>query len=630
MPTLVYKTGLLPPHQNAALVREQLRLAAAYRNTLVEIERARRAAVRPYETAQAAIPQLMAAVVAAQTELDAALLAIRSARAASRSRSETVPMRERCTVAREARRQARAALAQARRDAKEDPDPAVQAEKDRIHNLAAGLQRGAREISGLYWGTYQLVEQAAGDSFSDLPMFRNGTEPNDPGFVRFRGEGSLGVQIQIDKCAACKARDALVPPAEGKRVLEPCPHSRWYMDRFEGESNFLRIEQEPGRRDRILHMRIGSDATGGPIWGSWRMAPDRPFPPGSVLKRASVRVRKVGPREVWSVQFTIETPAVQWVAQNDKRVAVDVGWRQFPDGSIRAAYALGSDGQEFDLRLPRFIDALGRVEGLQRVRDSNFNTARRALVDVLRGLTLPEWLTRATETLPHWRSPARLGALCRRWAHNRFEGDAAVFDQLEAWRYHDYHLWSYESDEREKHLNRRRDTYRVWARQLARSYQTLVLEDFDLRDVAVIPQADSEETTIEQARANRQRTAVSELRLALINAFGKANTEKVSAVDSTHICHVHPELGAEEFDAAAEVDHTWACGCVWDQDLNACHILLGREPQGDAQTPGSPRTGEAGAPAQENETRWQRVARLAVERQRRQAPAREEVSNLVE
>lgn len=43
---LVYRYGLRRPTQNAELVREQMFAAARYRNTLVEIERGRRAAMR--------------------------------------------------------------------------------------------------------------------------------------------------------------------------------------------------------------------------------------------------------------------------------------------------------------------------------------------------------------------------------------------------------------------------------------------------------------------------------------------------------------------------------------------------------------------------------------------------------
>jgi hypothetical protein len=624
----VFKYGLLAPTINASLVRDQLRLAGRYRNTLTAIERARRAALRPLLQAHGDIPQLEASAARAESELDEALRAVRAARAATRSRSETAEMKSRVTDAREARRIAKGALTQARQAQKSDP--AILAAKDRIHASALELTKSAREHCGVFWGSYLLVEDAAGDSFESTPMF-DGIEPSDPRFVRFDGQGSIGVQIQPDKCEACFARDKLVPRPEngGNRTLQPCPHSVFTSDAmFSGEDNRIRIERIDGRRNPILHLRIGSEEKRAPVWASFPMRLHRPFPPGSVVKRATVTVRRTGPRERWSVQFTLVLPDEVRIPINDHRVAVDVGWRAMDDGTVRVGYLRGTDGYEHDMRLPaRLVEAFGRPDGLRRTRDKNFNAIRPELVAFLAANTVPDWLTQATDTLPYWRSAGRLAALTHRWAQNRFPGDEAAYDALEAWRYHDHHLWSWECDERSKHLGHRKDIYRVMARQLANRYERLVLEDFDLREVAQIPPPDSEEQDIAAARANRQRIAISELRLCLVNAFTGARVDKVSAVDSTHICHACGAL--EEFDAAAKVDHTCSgCATTWDQDKNACCILLTRsEPAGDDGTPG-------GALGEETttitETRWQRAARLAAERAARNDAARKPQGNAAE
>ena len=226
----------------------------------------------------------------------------------------------------------------------------------------------------------------------------------------------------------------------------------------------------------------------------------------------------------------------------------------------------------------------------------------------------PAWLSLATETLPYWRSQARLAALTLRWRDNRFPGDEATYDALEAWRYHDRHLWQYECDERAKFLGQRKQVYRDMARQLACRFGTLVLEEFDICDVAQVPQADSDEANIAAARANRQRVAVSELRQALVHAFGPARSLKVAAENTTHICHACASL--EEFDAIVELEHECgACGLTWDQDDNATYILLDRsEGPRDADNPAGARSlGTLG----NIESRWQRAARQAKERRAR-------------
>ena len=627
----VYKYGLLPPIQNADLVRDQLRLAGRYRNTLVEIERARRAALRPVLSAHGDMPALQAAVAAAQAELNAALAAIRAERAHSRSSrlGATVAMGTRPPEDREARaRKAKAAreclrhakqeLNQARQAQKTDPE--ILATQDQIHASALRLVKGAREICGVYWGTYLLIEDAAGKSFETTPMW-DGAEPSDPRFVRFAGEGSVGVQVQGGRPIGQMLRECqggnMSPVAMGTRPPE---------DREEPSGNtLLYIERVPDRFERarsayaILHMRVQSTEKGQPVWAAWPMKYHRDIPTGSIVKRAAVSVFRTGPRERWTVQITLQIPEVKHTPKSAHRVAADIGWRAMPDGSVRVCYFRGTDGYVHDMRLPaRLISAFERPDGLRRVRDQNFNRMRRQLVTFLAerpGQTnTPAWLNQATETLPYWRSQARLAALTLRWRDNRFPGDEAAYDALKAWLYHDRHLWQYECDERAKFLGQRKQVYRDMARQLACRFGTLVLEKFNICDVAQVPQADSDEANIAAARANRQRVAVSELRQALVHAFGPTRSLKVAAENTTHICHACGSL--EEFDAIVELEHECsACGLTWDQDDNATYILLDRsERPRDADNPAGARSlGTHG----NIESRWQRAARQAKERRAR-------------
>jgi hypothetical protein len=298
-----------------------------------------------------------------------------------------------------------------------------------------------------------------------------------------------------------------------------------------------------------------------------------------------------------------------------------------PDGSIRVAYVVGTDDHKDDIRLPaRLVEAFGRAEGIRSVRDRDFNEARTKLSEAIQALSaVPAWLTDATRTLPQWRSPARMASVAKRWSTERFDGDEEVYAALEQWRYRDHHLWQYESDERAKHIGHRRDIYRVLARRLADRYGRIALEDFDLRDVAARApiEADHENET---ARANRQAVAVSELRQSIVQAFGKARVDVVSAVDSTHICHVCGSV--EAFDAEASILHRCtACGVTWDQDENAAHVLLRRgERSGDDDPAGVARNDDKGNDSRPVETRWQRASRLAVERKTRKEIAAREMS----
>ena len=81
----VERCGLLPPHRGGDVARDQLRLATRYRNTLTEIERGRRAALREAEVA-CGLRDALAAVDAAEKVVEAALATAAAERAVTGSK----------------------------------------------------------------------------------------------------------------------------------------------------------------------------------------------------------------------------------------------------------------------------------------------------------------------------------------------------------------------------------------------------------------------------------------------------------------------------------------------------------------------------------------------------------------
>ena len=334
------------------------------------------------------------------------------------------------------------------------------------------------------------------------------------------------------------------------------------------------------------------------------MVMHRPLPAGAVVRRAAVHVRRIGPREEWSVEITVSMLPVERANLGAGAVAIDLGWRQLGDydamtDEVRVGVWLGEDGERGEVRLPSaVISGIRKAEDLRSIRDKAFDAARGALAAWLTsGIVLPLWLVAASTHLPQWKSAARLAALCRRWAANRVEGDAEAFGALEAWRYHDHHLWSWECSQRTGALRRRREVYRVAAAHLASRYSTLVLEKFDLRKpgfAARVPAESPEEN--ETARSNRQLCAPSELRLVASNAFrGRGGSvEDVLAQDTTRKCHVAGCGLVEQWDQASEIRHRCAHGHEWDQDANAAANILARwrERSGGTPEPGTARSGE--------------------------------------
>jgi len=609
----VYRFGLLPPNENAELVRKQMRLAHAYRNTLTEIERGRRAALRAAMSEYTDISELESSVAAAAEAEENAARAARAAK--SRDRSATAPsdLRDALKAAREARKAITRTLRERRRALR--ADPTVIAATDAINERAAELQRSAREYCDVYWGSYLLVEDAAQAS-RKMPLY-DGAEANDPRFSRYRGEGHVSVQLQ----GGLPIKDAFSDDTR-LRIRTGLPATR--------KKNGTPLTGRRSKHRSMLLLRIGSEERD-PIWASWPMIMHRPIPDGSIIKRTTVSVRLRGPREEWSCEITVELPVPIKRTCGHGAVAIDLGWRLMGT-EIRIGMWRGDDDAAGELRLSAdLIGALRKADELRSIRDQRFNLVREVLVRWLATQDVPEWLQFATRTLSDWRSPARLAALAKRWRANRWDGDTDGYEPLEAWRYRDHHLWAWEESQRTKSLRHRREVYRIFAADLARKYGIIVLENFDLRPIARRASADTNKKENEMARSHRQLAAVSELRMALINAFRARGGEEaiVPSENTTRTCSVCGLI--ETFDAAALVNHACSgCSTVWDQDENATVNLLirWRERQRDEQKAASARTDQnANDTQQVSESRWEKARRLRREKEARKETAREAGSN---
>ncbi len=648
----VFRYGLQAPAEHADTVLDQIRKAHAYRNTLTEIERARRTALRSLFASVGDMGALEKAVRDADAAVAESLRTIAARRAKTRSRSEGGDDKAKLTEAKQAKREAVAALAKARsamygdaalrdaitrarsgeltgeadvdryvaamvayadvtggpnsgarRTAKEERINAaaaiqgsgaggpirVSACADLINLRASVLRASARAACGLYPGTYLMVEEAF-DAAAKMPLY-DGAEPNDPRFVRWNGEGAVAIQVQ---------RAAGAEPLRCRDV-------------FGAECTLIQIRKQPFRQTkrapdpgttskRRLHttfadlrLRVGSDGRA-PVWASWPMRMHRPLPDDGEIKRATVHVRRIGPREEWSVEITVAN-APQLEACGAGAVAIDLGWRQIGD-EIRVAAWLGEDGDSGELRLSaRDIGTAQKYEDLRSIRDKKFDLARvwfRACLDAHAG-PVPEWLMLALRTMASWKSQARLAAIVGRWKRERFDGDEPIFRALDAWAYNDRHLWVWEAEQRARWIRRRRDIYRCFGARLARQYSTVVFEKFDLSKMARREPPGASEATNERARHNRHLVAAGDLRTIVNGSFhARGGTDvAVSAVDTTRKCAACGNV--ERFDQAADLRHVCgACGTAWDQDENAAINLLRRhrEQLGDAGNTGGARDGE--------------------------------------
>lgn len=552
LPTRIYTYGLpLGPKENAALVDEQIRLARRYHNDLIAIERARRVAVRAIMSEVADVAAIEARVTTLASEIETLREATRAKRQQDRKRTPIEPMaKARLEAARAEVKTARDELKAAKALLRDDP--VVQQKLADCNGRAAEMVRLYRGACGVYWGTYLLVEQAV-DAARKSKM--------DPKHRRWDGAGRVGVQLQ-----------------GGLAVAE-----------LYGGDTRIRIDTTPLRRVTRRHpegfvvqksatvrLRVGSDGRA-PVWASFPVILHRPLPEDGRIKWAWCQRKRIGTRWRWELQLVLEAPSFARVPKLHGPVcAVDLGWRERGDAGLRVGYLAGTDGEERELLMTREIGGrLEHADSLRAIRDRNFNDARAALGAWLGEHEHPEWLRIETRYLAQWRATAKLARVVYRWRNERFDGDAAIFETVDAWRRQDRHLYQWEASERTKALLFRRETYRLLATEIARRYSTIVIEDLDLSQLA--RRAAPEATEGQHAGARHQRVAAapSEFRAALKLAASNTGAQIVMVKPQYTTTTCFSCGGSCSWDAALYLSHTCEhCGYRWDQDANAALNLL--------------------------------------------------------
>lgn len=602
----VYRYGLQPPNcTDAPQVREQMRLANAYYRTLIHRECARRQCERAILELHAPFAQARESALAASGALAEAHAAIKAIRSERRARKEPALDFGACSKAKtayyEALSQMRAAEGAARRSV-----GWMLRRMSEVARECGREERAAAHARGLYPGTYMLVEARRDAAREHLPLW-DGSEPNDPHAPPWTGEGTIGVHLQ-----ASAKRKRQEDGAEGVGVVAIFNGSDTRI--HIGDPTALVAPRGHVRKvpsdAYLLRVRIGSMVRA-PVWAAFPMRMHRPLPVGARIKDARVTMWRVANRECWRLDLSVdETSCALRGPTGHGAVAVDLGWRQLQ--GMRCGYWTGDPpyAGEPDLQgeirvSPVVLAMLHQTEGLRSLRDKLFNDALAALVQYLGGIEVPEWLRRMTSRaalpssaqavayLSGWRSCSRLRGVAEAWLCQPKPADAsevAAVGALAKWCRTDWHLWKWESEQGDSALGRRKEAYRRFARALADRYEYLILENFDLQLLARRPPVDDVLGDAQKPRTNRQTTAPSELRLALINAFGEAHTHMYPAEWTTQQDPTTGDL--DKFDTARELEHRYQpSDKVWDQDHAAAATLLRywRERPGDAQTPGDAR-----------------------------------------
>jgi len=267
---------------------------------------------------------------------------------------------------------------------------------------------------------------------------------------------------------------------------------------------------------------------------------------------ARLMIDRIGDRWIYSVHLTIDAAPRAHAAQGGLgRCAVNFGWRRV-EGGIRVAYAVDDEGNETSCVIPdSLIGRQKHAESLRSLADE--------IADAYLGAAARRTKSRRQALASPDATHPGLGKI-------RFTlGQAANHapEDAEHWARRDRHLYQWERDEYASVLRSRREIYRLWARKLAASYDSVIIEAFDMRSVVTrAPNKDN----IPAARHYRFLVGPHYLRAEVQSVFGK-RCEISKPAKRTLTCHACGALC--KWDKARELRHDCeSCGAAWDQDAN--------------------------------------------------------------
>jgi transposase len=543
MQTSVYKFYAEPKtSEDERIIREQIILGARYRKALLGIENEARAAERALENEDPLVRSRRMRVARWFGYRDADLDSVRQ------------------SVVNKALDRYRKELSSALKIRWASPE-FVEARRE-IQQRQRAAAKAARAVCGVSSGTYQHLEDS-----HDLACRTVQSRLEEVcTFIAF-DEGAIAVHVH----------------QRGESTDEsPSGTPMAVADLLGGNDSFVRIGAEKYARSAVnragrerpkkfneLKIRIGSTEKRQPIWCCFNIIMHRSLPADGLVTWVRVHREKCGLRYRYSCQIVLRFEAVT-PPPSAETVGVDLGiGRRMLDGSSRIAFAVGSDGAEFDLRIPSHVtDRRGRTESLRSIRDQRLDDLRASLVSWRQSLPEGCWLREQTTHMHQWRAPRRFARLLGEWRYLRIPGDDLMYSELAAWAKKDRHLLAYESHNDRRMRNQIRGRVIEWCATLAKRYGAIGVEKMIAASIR-----EGEDRT---AKLVRKRSAVlapfeviAQLKVAA-KKYGREVADVPPAYTSRTCSHCKKDMGASEL---TQVQCPY-CSTVHDRDRNAATNIM--------------------------------------------------------
>lgn len=457
--------------------------------------------------------------------------------------------------------------------------------------------RGEISAKGLFWGTYNEVEEAHDRARQDTPIWEE---------IKARGPWhSIMVQLPSNTKHVTGASLFALGDVGSDTRVRVSPSFYPLGPRVDG----FQTVGSPGQRNhsghlrpesfRLLSARIGGEGPGNqtPIWINFHILTGRgggrgknsvPRAVPDHARIAWVRVVRtelfyrtvfdqatkttnIRPHERWEVQFIVEDMAQRSLPTGNGIVSIDIGWRRV-EGGIRVGYAMTKRGFSECIIPDQLLTKRDHADSIRSVRDLHMNEVRTEILRLRTAPDTPEWFIETTKSAHLWFRLYHFVELGKLAQQNGWESE--FVGALHTWLKKDAHLREYEAGDRRRQRLRIQGRIQAWIAQILDGHDVLAVEKtirIDLMRSRVT--ADSE--SLRQAAVAHTEVSPGKLRV-WATQMAVSRGIKVCEIAAHHTTSTCPTCRAIRKVGSALVVKCEACGTEEDQDRSAAREIAKR------------------------------------------------------
>lgn len=504
--------------------------------------------------------------------------------ARKQARSTTIPseLRGRVKAARDTLRDVKAVRRHVKEATYEAAKPALAVARSEMNASVKASYRSSVN-GGLYWASYNDVLARFRTAQQELRAKRRQGLPAQLRFHRWRGEGTIAVQLQRGADQVAPTPTVVADPeSPWKNVMSLTPA----LDPVKWATMPLGDRRRAARQG-LLQFRVGSGDHAAHV--EVPVVLHRPIPPKAEIKLLKISRRLSAGKPKVFVSVVVRLPVVP-ARTEGSLVTVHLGWRSLGNGSTRVAVISGmtdsvprevreagvvrDHGDWMEVVTPGPIGRKGgwaqtlvRTTATQGIQSRHLDALRADLVEWL--IDHPEVEEPAAATVMNWRSPRRFEQLRKQWETTPPEDSNGIVERLRAWHLQDSHLWTWKVAEHQQIIACRDDMWKKVAAWICTSAALVRLDGWNV--TAITPPVEDPDGWQERlARAQRMVAAPATLRNAISKA-AMARGVQVERVDGP-VSQTHYGCGgALDADArkASLMVRCSECGLMVDQDRSA-------------------------------------------------------------